>query len=136
MNNIKKSEKRQIIFKPMKNILIILIALVTFNVNAQNTESILFKKTKTEQIFAMNTVKSPIKTESIDLKLSVPQRYREPNEMRTTGLAIFLGGIAFTTAAILESGDFKIYQGETARQIMLGVGIGLTITGGVISIKN
>lgn len=121
----------------MKNILIILITLMTFSVNAQNTESILFRKTKTEQVFAMNTVKNPTTlSPKIDLKMSTPQRYREPNEMRTTGLAIFLGGIAFTTAAILESGDFKIYQGETARQIMLGVGIGLTITGGVISIKN
>lgn len=119
----------------MKNILIIISTLVAFGINAQNIESILLKKTKTEQILAMNTVKSPIKTQSIDLKL-VPNLYMEPNKMRTTGIAVILGGIAFTTAAILESGDFKIYQGETSRQIMLGVGIGLTITGGVISIKN
>ena len=122
----------------MKNILLILIGMLAFNLNAQNTESILFRKTKTEQIFAMNTIQKskPInfETQTIDLKMG--PRYKEPNEMKTTGLCIFLGGIAFTTAAILESGDFKIYQGETARQIMLGVGIGLTLTGGVISLKN
>ena len=112
--------------------------MLAFTLNAQDTQkSLLFTKPKVDHVFAMNTVKNPtILSPKIDLKMSTPQRYRESSDMKTTGLAIFLGGIAFTTAAILESGDFKIYQGETARQIMLGVGIGLTITGGVISIKN
>lgn len=121
----------------MKNIVLILIGmLVAFNINAQNTESILFRKTKSEQVFAMNTIQKykPINFgTTIDLKMS--PKYTDPDSYKTTGLALFLGGVAFTTAAILESGDFKIYQGETARQIMLGVGIGLTITGGVISLK-
>lgn len=120
----------------MKNILVILIGMLAFTINAQDTQkSLLFTKPKVDHVFAMNTVKNPMTTPSIDLKMSVPQRYRESSDIKSSGLALLLGGVAFSTAAILESGDFKIYQGETARQIMLGVGIGLTITGGVVSLK-
>ena len=112
--------------------------MLAFTLNAQDTQkSLLFTNPKVDHVFAMNTVKNTMSvTPMIDLNLSIPRKYRESNYLRETGLGIFLGGIAFTSAAILESGDFKIYQGETARQIMLGVGIGLTITGGLISIKN
>lgn len=61
--------------------------------------------------------------------------YTDQDTRRNTFLGIFVAGLAFTSASILESGDFKIYQGETARQIMLGVGIAFTLTGGIGAIS-
>lgn len=80
----------------------------------------------------LQTYYQPTPYVGINLHLSSSKNnYNDEDTRRNTFLGIFLGGIAFTSAAILESGDFKIYQGETARQIMLGVGIGLTLTGGI-----
>lgn len=123
----------------MKKVIILLsLGLLSFVANAQlNQLNTSIFKPSTNDVFAMNITKTqngfnPMNT--IDLRLKGP-KYQDPDQNKSTGMALLLGGIAFTTAAILESGDFKIYQGETARQIMLGVGIGLTLTGGVISLK-
>lgn len=80
----------------------------------------------------LQTYYQPTPYVGVNLRLSsYKSGYTDQDTRRNTYLGIFLSGIAFTSAAILESGDFKIYQGETARQIMLGVGIGLTLTGGI-----
>jgi hypothetical protein len=80
----------------------------------------------------LQTYYQPTPYVGVNLHLSNSKgNYVDQDTRRNTYLGIFLSGIAFTSAAILESGDFKIYQGETARQIMLGVGITLTLTGGI-----
>ena len=80
----------------------------------------------------LQTYYQPSPCVGINLHLSKsPSYYRDDNDIKTTFTCIFIGGLAFTSASLLESGDFKIYQGETARQIMLCVGIGLTLTGGI-----
>ena len=116
----------------------LLFCILALNIAAQ-TNSIF--KSNERDLLAMNvTFKSSkfnntvnLTDNKIDLKL---YKYKDPAEDKSTGVGLLISGIAFTTAAILESGDFKIYKGETARQIMLGVGIGLTITGFGITISN
>lgn len=118
-----------------------------------------------DNVVAMNTtlVESPTKfamsdysntNYKIDLKLSKKSssRYYDEDEYKKTYLGIFIGGLAFTTAAILEGsyqyGTWKStgpntatyvtpsFWQQTPRQIMLCVGVGLTLTGGGLLISH
>lgn len=73
--------------------------------------------------------------ESQKINLHIDNLRYDGDTRKTAGLALLLGGIGFTTAAILESGDGQFYDGEVARGIMLGAGIGLTLTGFGLSIS-
>lgn len=115
----------------MKKLILFTLLFITFNINAQTTSPV-FKKPEKEYLFAMNSPK--LKYNGFNTKIDF--KYKEQNDVKTGGLAMILAGIAFTTASLLESGDGKISQGETARQIMLGTGVVLTITGIGISINN
>lgn len=107
-------------------------------------------------VFAINTIKekkiiNPYENK-IDLKLI---KYKSETNDKTYGLVLLLGGLAFTAASIIEGdGNYgtwshnqnstsqynmtyktKPFIEQTPRQIMLFVGLGLTITGGVLSIR-
>lgn len=63
-------------------------------------------------------------------KVNLRLKYNDDSrDRKIAGLAILAGGIAFTTASILESGDGQFYTGETSRFIMLGSGIVFDIHG-------
>jgi hypothetical protein len=120
----------------MKTIITILFAFMTLGVISQN-QFTLSKITNTNTVFASAETKSRVifnktETHKVNLHLNYDS---ESHSRRITGIAILVGGVAFATAAILESGDGQIYQGETARQIMLGAGIGLTLTGFGLSVS-
>jgi hypothetical protein len=123
----------------MKTLISLVLCILFLNVSGQNSS--IFKKS-TNDLFAMNVQFKSKKIDNVNYasdKMKIDMRYlkyKDANENKTAGLILLISGIAFTTASILESGDFTIYQGETSRQIMLGVGIGLTITGAGISLKN
>lgn len=110
-------------------------------------------------VFAMNTTKRNFNTynvgsQTIDLKLKTT-KYRNSEKDRSAGVGLLIAGLAFTTAAILEgNGNYgtwtstpnstsqynqtyttKPFMQQTPRQIMLFVGIGFTLTGGILSIK-
>lgn len=109
----------------------------TYVTDTTKKESPLIASVSTTLRYTLNvprlqTYYQPSPYVGINLNLSkAPSHYSDGNDRKTAFACIFVGGLAFTTAALLESGDFKIYQGETARQIMFGVGIGLTLTGGI-----
>jgi hypothetical protein len=103
--------------------------------------------------FFKNDYKGSINTSNqfIDLKLPT-KKFHSVEDTRTGGIALIIAGIAFTTASILEgNGNYgtwksspnstskynqtyttKPFMQQTPRQIMLFVGIGLTISGGII----
>lgn len=128
----------------MKKLILFKLLFIVLSANAQTTLSPVFKKTEKEYLFAMSALKSNkfivnnYNTNDFGIKidLKLKTKYKERSDVKAGGLAVMLAGVAFTTASILESGDVKIYQGETARQIMLGTGIVLTITGAGISMNN
>lgn len=131
----------------MKRLLTIIFAMTTMLSFGQN------------DVFAMNTINKKnfsynvSSAQTIDLKLNVS--YKNPEKDRTTGVALLIAGLAFTTASILEgNGNYgtwtstpnstsqynqtyttKPFMQQTPRQIMLFVGIGFTLTGGILSIK-
>lgn len=91
----------------------------------------------------------------IDLKLNESGHKNKERNRNTEGVVLLIAGVAFTTAAILEddmnygtytpypmtTGNYKQtyvkkpFWEQTPRQIMLVVGVGFTITGGVLMIK-
>lgn len=133
----------------MKRLLILIFVMTTMLSFGQN------------DVFAMNTSKKEFttnynvgNTQTIDLKLKTI-KYKNPEKDRSAGIGLLIAGLAFTTAAILEgNGNYgtwtsspnstsqynqtyttKPFIQQTPRQIMLFVGIGFTITGGILSIK-
>ena len=134
----------------MKRLLTVIFVMATMLSFGQN------------DVFAMNTTKRNFdtdynvrSTQTIDLKLKTTTKYRNSEKDRSAGIGLFIAGIAFTTAAILEgNGNYgtwsstpnstsqynqtyttKPFMQQTPRQIMLFVGIGFTLTGGILSIK-
>ncbi len=114
---------------------------------------------KQNDLLAMNTFKKiSYKSESsvvkIDLRLT--PKYKNSNgDNKDKYIALFVAGLVFTTASILEgNGNYgtwtstpnstsqynqtyttKPFIQQTPRQIMLFVGIGFTLTGGILSLK-
>lgn len=96
--------------------------------------------------------KSEFNAQSVNLRMP---KYRNESKDRSAGVGLIIAGLAFTTAAILEgNGNYgtwtsspnstssynqtyttKPFMQQTPRQIMLFVGVGLTISGGILSIK-
>jgi hypothetical protein len=134
----------------MKRLLTVIFAMTTMLSFGQN------------DVFAMNTPKRNFttnynveSTKTIDLKLKTTTKYKSYEKDRTAGVGLLIAGLAFTTASILEgNGNYgtwthtpnstsqynqtyttKPFMQQTPRQIMLFVGIGFTITGGILSIK-
>lgn len=134
----------------MKRLLTVIFVMTTMLSFGQN------------DVFAMNTPKRNFttnynveNTQTIDLKLKTTTKYKNSERDRTAGVGLLIAGLAFTTAAILEgNGNYgtwthtpnstsqynqtyttKPFMQQTPRQIMLFVGIGFTITGGILSIK-
>lgn len=135
----------------MKRLLTVIFVMTTMLSFGQN------------DVFAMNTSKGNFSTnynvekntQTIDLKLKTTMKYRNSEKDRSAGLGLLIAGLAFTTAAILEgNGNYgtwsstpnstsqynqtyttKPFIQQTPRQIMLFVGIGFTLTGGILSIK-
>ena len=103
----------------------------------QKKESPLFATTSKTIMYTLNTpilraYYQPSPYVGVNLNLGKLFSYnRDEDHRKTAFTCVFVGGLAFTGAALLGSGNFTIYEGETARQIMLGVGIGLTLTGGI-----
>lgn len=123
--------------------LLTIISIFGFSQYVTNKDSVkndrLMASVGTTLKYTLNTPRlqayyQPSNYVGINLRVNTSPYYGE-SDRKTAFVGIFIAGLAFTTAAILESGDFKIYQGETARQIMLGVGIGLTLTGGIGAIS-
>ena len=120
----------------MKTIITLFLAFMSLCGISQN-QFTLSKITNTSTVFASAQTKSSVifnksETRKINLHLSYDN---ETHNRRVAGIALLVGGVAFATASILESGDGQIYQDETARQIMLGAGIGLTLTGFGLSVS-
>ena len=98
---------------------------------AISQSNFILKTTNTNTLFASAQIKkSPVFTTFQTEKVNFNLKYNSDSyDNKMTGLVLLLGGVALTTAAILESGDGQIYKGEISRQIMLGTGIGLSLTG-------
>lgn len=99
--------------------------------------------------------KSDYNVHKIDLKIKM-YKYNTHDDLKTKAYILIVGGLAFTTASILE-GNYnygtwsnspqpgnsynqtyktKPFIQQFPRNIMLGVGIGLSLTGVGILIKN
>ncbi len=121
----------------MKKIFILSILLLSCV--CVKSQSLKFSESKTEQVFALNNKKLPsndfierTKTQTkIDLKL--PSNFTGDDDKRLSGVVLLVSGIAFTTAGIL--GDGETIEGDVPRQVMLGVGVGFTLIGGVITLR-
>lgn len=121
----------------MKTLIFLVLSTLMLNMTGQTSR--IFNENK-NQLFAMNSqFKSSgynsTSSNKMEVNMKLP-KYKNQDDVKTGGLILLISGIAFTSASILESGDFTIYEGETARQIMLGIGIGMTITGGAITLKH
>ncbi len=134
----------------MKKVLTIIFLLTTMLSFGQN-DVFAMNITKPKSVVFTNTDNSS--NYKIDLKINT--RYKNESKDRSAGLGLFIAGLAFTTAAILEgNGNYgtwtrnpnstsqynqtyttKPFMQQTPRQIMLFVGIGFTLTGGILSIK-
>ena len=120
----------------MKTIITVFFAFMALGAISQN-QFALSKITNTNHVFALAETKQSVvfnKTESKKINLHLTYDSEAYNR-KVTGVALLIGGIAFTTAAILESGDGQIYKGETSRQVMLGSGIVLSLTGFGIAVS-
>ena len=135
----------------MKKTLIILLLSVTSVVFAKGNDSIF--DIKSPILFSKSNFN--YNTQNINLKMSM---YKESSssDQRTTGLVLLFAGVAFTTSSILENdGAYgtwsknpqpgnsynqtyktKPFIQQFPRNIMLVVGVGLTLTGGGIVISN
>ena len=131
----------------MKNLLTIIFLLTTM-LSFGQTDLLAMN---TSKIYFINTNYSH--ENKIDLRLPI-KKYHDPSD-KSSAIAILIGGVAFVTAAILEGdGNYgtwkanpnstskynqtyttKPFMEQTPRQIMLFVGIGLTITGGALTIR-
>jgi hypothetical protein len=146
----------------MKKLLTTLLLTVTFLSYSQNdsTNKNLYlgvSKQKMDYILCQMVVhpaRSPIyyTPTIVDLNINVTKKDKfNPEDRKKAFAVLFLAGLAFTTAAILENDyNYGTYQSspnktsnynttyvtkpfwqQTPRQIMLCVGIGFTLVGGV-----
>ena len=124
----------------MKYLLIfsfMLITLLSFGQDSSNMDVLVMNTSTNFEL--SKTVARPI-----NLNIT---RYKDyDDKSRNAYLTVFLAGIAFTTAAALEDNrNYGTWVGsnyviptfwkQTPRQIMLLAGVGLTITGGVLTFR-
>ncbi len=132
--------------KKIATIIFIMTTLLSFGLTKDSikTSSMLVIKSPTK-------IYNPLQLDRIDLKLKSKSSSRS-NEDKAF-LTLFISGIAFTTAAILEgSYGYGTWKGgnignpkstyvipnfwsQTPRQIMMVVGVGMTVTGGVLTFR-
>ena len=140
----------------MKQLLLtILITLVTHIGSSQDSITNEKNLTTLEYVFTtpnINSVYEVIPYNNINLHLNKNMTYNDFNP-KSGFFCLFIAGLAFTTAAILEGtvnyGTWQPIPGspgrstyvvqnfwsQTPRQIMLCVGIGFTLVGGVGTIS-
>ena len=130
----------------MKTIITLLLLSITSIVIARRDSINIFKS---KPGYNFNTQK-------INLKLIMYKDNSSSNDIKTGGLILMVAGVVFTTASILE-GNYnygtwsknpqpgnsynqtyktKPFIQQFPRNIMLVVGVGLTLTGGGIVISN
>ena len=134
----------------MKKTLTILLLSVTSVIFAKGNDSIF---EKSPMLFSKSNFNYD--TQKINLKMSMYKEYSS-SDRRATGLVLLLAGVAFTTASILENDgayatwsnspqpgnsynqtySTKPFIQQFPRNVMLVVGVGLTLTGGGILINN
>lgn len=94
----------------------------------------------------LQTYYQPTPYVGVNLRLNTSKSYHDEDTRKAGFVCLFITGIAFTTAAILEGGyQYGSYQNgvyvtpsiwqQTPRQIMLCVGIGFTLVGGIGTIS-
>jgi hypothetical protein len=138
----------------MKKLLIILLLVLTYSSYSQvdSTSRYLLCSNVTKTIkYTFNTPRVYKPTPYINLNLNMSKDKFNPEDRKRAFAVLFLSGLAFTTAAILENdGAYGTYQSspnktsnynstyttkpfwqQTPRQIMMCLGIGFTIVGGV-----
>lgn len=141
----------------MKNILLGLLVLIS-SLGCSQTDSTLrnLRITSTTLAYAVNMPRTqfyyqPTPYVNLNLNLNRGRDKFNPEDRKKAFTVIFLAGLAFTTASILE-GDYnygtyqsspnttsgyssnyvtKPFWQQTPRQIMLCVGIGFTLVGGI-----
>jgi hypothetical protein len=139
----------------MKKLLTVLLLTITFLSYSQtDSKDRIFQNTSKTLAYAINMPRTQVyyqPTPYINLNLNMSKDKFNPEDRKRAFAVLFLSGLAFTTAAILE-GDYRqgTYQSspnknsnynstyvtkpfwqQTPRQIMLCVGIGFTLVGGV-----
>jgi len=143
----------------MKNILLGFLLLVSNSVSSQtdSTDNSALYATATSLTYVINTPRPQLyyqPTPYVNLRINTVSnannRY-DSDDRKKAFTVLFLSGLAFTTAAILE-GDYnygtyqsspnttsgynttyttKSFWQQTPRQIMLCVGVGFTLVGGI-----
>ena len=137
----------------MRKLLTVLLLTITF-LGYSQTDSTrrIFNTTSTTLAYAINMPRTQVyykPTPYINLNLKTSRDKFNPEDRKKTFAVVFLAGLAFTTASILE-GDYnygtyqqnpnggysttyvtKPFWQQTPRQIMLCVGIGFTLVGGI-----
>ena len=130
----------------MKKLLLGFLLLVSGLIYSQNNIGDRNSYTATTLRYGLNVPRTPY----INLNLGTPGYYGQTIDKKTAFAIIFISGIGFMTASLLENGyPYGTYSSnqynstyiqkpfwqQTPRQIMFGVGLGFTIIGGVGMIK-
>lgn len=126
----------------MKNILLGLLVLMSSLVYSQTDSSYRnLRITSTTLAYAINMPRpqvyyQPTPYVNLNLKLNTPS-YGSTDNRKAAATVIFISGLAFTTAALLEDPyTFDTFWQQTPRQIMFCLGIGFTLGGGIGMINN
>lgn len=115
---------------------ILMVLLSTVSYSKDDSLSVIFNR-------------KPIEHREINLKLSKSNlSYKDNSSIKAGGACLLIGGLAFTAASIIEGGyrygTYKTnpngtqtyvtppFMQQTPRQIMLFVGIGLSLSGTIV----
>lgn len=73
---------------------------------------------------------------NLNLKVNTSKYGYNDDDKKKVATVIFVSGLAFTTAALLEDPySFDTFWQQTPRQIMFCVGVGFTLGGGIALLK-
>ena len=94
--------------------------------------------TSTTLAYAINMPRPQIyrPTPYVNLNLKTSRYGYNDDDRKKVAAVIFVSGLAFTTAALLEDPySFDTFWQQTPRQIMFCVGVGFTLGGGIALLK-